>query len=101
MTTAEQLERIKHYATRYELAAEHPDGRKIRVLYTSRKGRAGILAALRQRFAVLAPILGDGQAIPIQWGKRAADGCTAGQWRIRFTGRTQRDAIIAGELEGV
>lgn len=34
----------------------------------------------------------------ITWATRAADGGRMGAWTIRFTGRTQRDAIINGEL---
>ena len=31
-------------------------------------------------------------------GKKASDGFAIGEWQVRFTGRTERDAIMNGEL---
>ncbi len=34
----------------------------------------------------------------VDFGKRVADGATMGSWSIKFSGRTQREAYIEGEL---
>jgi hypothetical protein len=91
-----RLLRLKNRRTRYELVAEHPDGRRLLVRYTSRLGRRGLFDALQQDSARLCAVLG---ADAIHFGTRAGDGGTMGEWKIRFTGRTQREAIIDGELQ--
>lgn len=97
MTTEQKLERLKNYHTRYEIAAERGDGHRLLIGYTPRKGRRGMYSMLQQRLdgGSLEHVLG---TLELNWGKRAADGCAMGDWRIFFTGRTQRDAILAGEL---
>ena len=49
MTKIEKLERIKNYATRYEVALTLADGRKMLVCYTPRKNKTGLLSAIQQR----------------------------------------------------
>ena len=90
-----KLTRIQMYRTRYELAAIHPDGRRMLVGYTEKRSRAGLLGMVRQRGAKFTDATG---ADSITFGKRATDGATAGDWIVAFTGRTQREAYIAGEL---
>ena len=95
--TLAKLERIKRYATRYELIAERGETR-ILILYTSQRSRPGLLVACRQRGPdVVALCCPSGEEL-ITFGENWADGATIGEWRIRFSGRTQREAIIAGEL---
>ena len=81
--------------TRYELAAQHED-RRVLIGYTPRKGGAGMLAMLRARGPAVAALFG---TEIITFAKRVGDGATtATGWTIRFTGRTQREAIQMGEL---
>lgn len=94
MTKQEHLNAICGRATLYELAAIRGDQR-ILIAYCGRRGRGGILAACRKRGAALVALTG---AESIGFASQAADGATMGEWGIRFTGRTQRDAIQAGEL---
>ena len=94
-TLEARLERLKNYRTRYELVAEHPDGRRVLVRYTSRDNRRGLYGALTQDCEGICAFFGTDA---ITFGKRSADGATMGEWRLRFTGRTQREAILAGEL---
>jgi len=95
LTTQQKLDRLKNYRTRYELIASHPDGRKLLIRYTARQGRRGLLDALTMDAARVCQVLG---ADDIHWGKRAADGGHMGEWTVKFSGRTQREAILGGEL---
>jgi len=93
-----QLERIKHYATRYEVKLTLPDGRAMLVCYTPRKSRAGLLGALQSRGeAILAHMPGLPDDARLTYDKAQGFGLGNGA-RVAFSGRTQRDAIMAGEL---
>jgi hypothetical protein len=93
-TLQRRLERLKYYATRYELIAQNGN-RRILVCYTSQTSRSGILSALRERAQDMARLTG---ADSVEFAPRAKDGATMGDWTIRLSGRTQREAFIAGEL---
>lgn len=101
MTTTEKLARLKNYHTRYELIASNGT-QTVLLAYTSRKSRQGLVSAIRQdsRRSDVAKLIG-GENTIFHVGKCAADGFTAGAWTIRFSGRTQRDAILLGEHEYV
>jgi hypothetical protein len=90
----QKLARLQHYATRYELAAIRGNERVL-IVYTPRKNRQVLWASLRERAEAVCALTG---ASEVTFGKKAADGATMGEWRICFTGRTQREAIIEGEL---
>lgn len=90
---ANKLARLKNRATRYELAATN--GTHTVLAGYARKGRSGLLSMIRKNADAWTTFA---QADSIQFAKRAADGATLGKWTIRFTGRTQREAIIAAEL---
>lgn len=96
-TLEQRLARLKHYSTRYELIAEHPDGRRYLVIYTTRRSRAGLQDGLLARLedGSLDRVIGTRE---MTYGRRAADGVTMGDWRVRFSGRTQRECYIQGEL---
>ena len=89
-----RLARLTNRGTYYELAAILGDQRRL-VAYTQRRSRSGMLAACRNRAVLLIALTG---AENLQFGKRTVDGATMGDWQIRFTGRTERDAIMEGEL---
>lgn len=96
MTALQQrLKSLKYHATKYEIVATHKDGRKVLVGYTPRKGRQGLWAMVAKNATAWIAFSGEGS---LTFAKRAADGATAGDWNINFSGRTQRDAIINGEL---
>lgn len=93
----QKLERIKLYRTRYELVLQHPDGRKYLICYVGgSKSRRTTLDTVREKGEHIARIVGDPDA-EIFLPKKSADAATIGQWQVRW-GRTQRDAIIEGEL---
>lgn len=99
-TLQSKLSRLKHYATRYELVASRgtgPDRESYLIAYTSRNNRRGLWAAITDsnRVDKLVKLTGSKS---IDFGKRAADGGTMGDWTIRFSGRTQRECYLEGEL---
>jgi hypothetical protein len=75
--------------TLYELAAENGDQRYL-IMYTSNKSRRMLLDCAREHGERLVPLTGHENIV---FAKRAADGATMGEWRIRWTGRTQREAV--------
>lgn len=97
LTTQQKLESIHNRATRYELAAIMGE-RRVLIAYTGRRSRHGLLEACRKRGPqVVALTCPSGEEL-LNFDKKASNGATIGQWAIRFTGRTQRDAIMEGEL---
>ena len=94
MTPQEYLNKIHGRPTLYELAAIKGE-QSILVAYCGNRTRRMILRACRERAEALVALTGDKS---IGFSRRAAEGATMGEWSIRFTGRTQRDAISAGEL---
>lgn len=104
MTTAQKLERLHNRATRYEVVAEHQDGRRYLVGYTSRPSRQGIAAIIRQNAEHVVRKLAlpaDAEFTISGKGRFGHVFTVPGGWSMRLTGRTQRDAIIGGELEFV
>ena len=96
MTTTEQLQRLHRQPTRYELAAIHSDGRRVLLAYAMRRSRSSlwnIVTDDTRRDALIVLVGGTS----ITFAKRAADGATMGDWRIVWTGRTKRDAVLSGE----
>jgi hypothetical protein len=90
----ERLDRLKNRRTLYELAAVLAD-RKVLVAYCGRRGRSGLWHACVKRGPELAALCGTDR---LTFATRAGDGATMGDWTIRFTGRTQRECYIEGEL---
>lgn len=94
MTTIEKLQRLQSGPTRYELAAILGE-RRVLIGYCARQSRRTVLEACRKHGAAVTKLLG---ASEIHFARKVADGATVGAWTIRFTGRTQRDAVSNGEL---
>ncbi len=88
-----RLEQRKRHATLYELAAIKGEDRVL--LSYCALSRTCLLAAVRKRAEFVCALTG---AREITFGKHAADGAAMGEWAIRFTGRTEREAITHGEL---
>ncbi len=97
MTKSEQLARLTNRATRYELALINGDTR-ILVMYSHGRARHDLLKCCRTHGeAIVALACPTGEEL-LTFAPKAADGAKIGPWSIRFTGRTQREAIIEGEL---
>ena len=92
---ASKLARLKNYRTRYELAMTR-GGQKLLVCYTDQRGRPGIISAVQSRVSAMIWRTGVDR---IDFAEFSDDGATMGEWSIRFTGRTQRQAYIEGALE--
>lgn len=91
MTTTEKLERLRNRSTKYELVA---DG-KILAGYCPH-GKMNILKMLRKNGEAWAARISENDRIEFDDGGRSAK---VGPYQIRFSGRTQREAIINGELQ--
>ena len=100
MSVTDQLQRLHQQGalTRYELAIQHPDGRRYLVAYTSRKSRDGMLTIVRSRAVSLLAACRLPDTSEIRFADRAADGAMIGEWHVNYTDRTQRQAICEGEL---
>jgi hypothetical protein len=101
MLTTEQiakLERCRNYATRYEITARHPDGRAFLVCYTPRVSRPGLLKAIQHVGRHILEKLTVGENDVMTWHTKPHVHCRTSGWEIGFTGRTQRDAIMSGEM---
>jgi len=91
-----KLERIKRYGTRWELVLVTPAGEQILLRYTAQHTRRGIIEQIRYHGARLVELTGAEQFDSLgEWKGR---GISLGEYRVRFSGRTQRDAILQGEL---
>jgi hypothetical protein len=95
MTTAQdKLRWLQNRRTAYELVAVNGDQR-ILICYSSVRSRGALYRICCKRAADLLALTG---AESIHFAKTAADGGTMGAWTIRFSGRTQRECYIEGEL---
>ncbi len=88
-----RLAGLQNRRTAYELIAENGE-RKVLAGYCAR-GRAGLLRMIRQNAAAWVAFAG---ADNITFAKKASEGAVIGDWTIRFSGRTEREVVMAGEL---
>jgi hypothetical protein len=94
MITEEKLARLKNRSTRYESVLTNGTDRKFLVLYTAQHSHRGLIAAIRQRYdAILAKTGGE-----LPHAAKAGQKFTGNEWLCSFSGRTQREAIIEGQL---
>jgi hypothetical protein len=109
-TKEEKLARLRLYATRYEIAAVHSiTGLKWLVMY-SQTSRSSVLRGLQAevdevlfgvkltRIHKLAQATG---TVAGDWTTKRGLIAECGDWRVVVTGRTQREAIIEGELPSI
>lgn len=93
---AAQLERLRHYLTRYEVEMVAPTGERWLVAYTPRRSFRGLIDVVHQRSE---HVLRVADLPPDTAGKRVGAALhLPNGFVIRFSGRTQRGAIVAGEL---
>ena len=90
-TPVKKLEALRNRATLYELAISHGD-RRLLVCYTAKTGPNAIKRIIYDRAARIVALTG---VDSIEWTR---DGGKMGVWTIALTHRTQRDAIMHGEL---
>lgn len=94
--TSEKLGRLRNRPTLYELAMVRGD-EKILVAYVQRKGRRDLWKAITNPKRIR-KIVAKAGTEEITFRKKAGDGGQMGEWSLRFTGRTERDAVAEGEL---
>lgn len=91
MTVMQQkLMKLKNYATRYEIVARRGND-SLLVGYTGRRSRRGLIGMICQQREYVVAKMGEEFCIE-------GDAARVGGWSISFSGRTQRDAIVEGEL---
>ena len=76
--------------TLYELVAEHVDGRKILVAYTTRKGFTDLYHALVMRIDCIGRVFGTSEFFRPD---KPAEVVFNDVWRVYFSGKTQREAV--------
>jgi hypothetical protein len=88
-----KLARLHNRATAHEVVAERGQQR-LCVAYTQRSGRVGLLNACRSIGSLLVALPGAAEELT----NLTARSAKCGEWEIRYSGRTQREAYILGEL---
>jgi hypothetical protein len=91
-TTRDKLARLSRYGTAYEVTATHQQHASILIGYTPRKSFAGLYDAFRQHGKHFGDLTGSETAERDRMMIVFDSG-----WIIRFSGRTERDAISNGE----
>ena len=90
----ERLERLKYRVTLYELVVTSPDRPTMLAGY-GRHGQSGMLSLLRKNGEAWSKHIVDNDPVTFAKGGRS---CQFGKLEFRFSGRTEREAIISGEL---
>jgi hypothetical protein len=94
-----KLAKLHSYGTRYEVEVEHPNGARKLVAYTPRRTGTGLVSAVTAHGERIVSFLGIGDTASMSWKGKGRDAMGVdGGGVIRFSGRTQREAIIEGEL---
>lgn len=78
--------------TRYEITARHHDGREFLICYQAHhKSGSALMRVIRSRGKTIVDKLGIGENVSGTLTKSWPAHLTVGQWRLGYTGRTQRD----------
>ena len=87
--------------TTYELIAQHTSGRRLLIVYASRKTIARMLELVRDRYDAISAATDTrlDRVADIRGG--AYPSCVYGEWTIRYSGRTRLQAKQEGELRTV
>lgn len=100
----EQLRRVARLHNRhtlYEAEIIRPDGTKALLAYCGRRSKQGLIEALDKRAPHALRFLGAPRHARVERERGSPDVKIEGGGMIRFSGRTQREAIIEGELQYV
>jgi len=102
MLTAHQTDRLNSrylHATRYEVVCSHPDGRRFLVGYLLGRSGSGLFRLVRAAGPRIVNRCGldENATFRLERGRNAR--AVIGEWVAEITGRTERDAILAGELD--
>lgn len=106
-TQIKRLTVLQRYATKYEVIVETMDRRKALLGYSTVRSRSRLYTLMRRRGQLLIDVLGIGEKDIITWPKPATMGAScetsSGEQyaRIMFSGRTERQAIMEGELSQI
>lgn len=92
------LAAIQGRTTLYEIALIAPDGRSFLVCYSPRSGRM-LRASVSKRAHRIVAVMGNPEAMVIGDTKESMS--LTGGWVAKFTGRTEREAIIEGPLQAL
>ena len=90
----ERLEQLKYRPTLYELVVTSPDHTPMLAGY-GRHGQSGMLSLLRKNGEAWAKHIADNDPVTFAKGGRS---CQFGKLEFRFSGRTEREAIMEGPL---
>jgi hypothetical protein len=90
-----KLERLKNYHTRYEVIMERGTERVL-VVYMHNQSYRRLREAVVEKINPIQTFAG--ASVYEEAMGRGKRSLAAGDWRIRFSGRTQREAILQGEL---
>lgn len=102
-TQVRRLEELKNRYSRYEVVCQSPTGERYLVGYTSHPGRRGMMERARAfgQQVIARTGVDDSHAAKFSGGHTRARLDLGNGWAICFTGRTERQAILEGELERV
>ena len=101
-----KLNSLHNRASRYEVlatfaATESHGETRVLIGYTCHRSRHGLLKCCQAQGQAIIDAFGicdNDRFIP---AKRAAGGFTIGKWSFNFSGRTQREAIMEGEIVSI
>ena len=97
-----KMESLRHFSTRYELILQTPSGKKYLVVYTPRRNYKGILDALHENNSEkgrkILKILDLPEDTNLKKDEKYKGFMFPDGSKIFFSGRTQKDAILGGEL---
>ena len=92
-TVQERLGKLTNRQTLWELVATN--GAEVYLVrYTNRRSRSSLFESARHSGQQLARLTGSDR---LTFYARSGDGAYMGAWAIKWSGRTQRDAIREGE----
>ena len=91
-----RLARLQNRRTCYEVEIVHPDGRRALLCYSEASSMSAVRQAIEKRGRSVIAFLGMDDAAAMTW-QRGRREVRIGGAIVRFTGRTQRDAIMSGK----
>lgn len=89
LTDQQKRKRLHNRPTAYELIAEYGET-SVLIMYCGATSRRTIMQCVHKHADALIALTGHKSIV---FCKPASLGATLGPWRIRFSGRTQREAI--------